>query len=245
MCRMLRSKCLFAVAALAAVLVAASCQPAPPLPPPPTVVVYGDSLTMESRIEIQRRLEATRPGWRVVVRAFGGTAQCDWHPRMADDSEALTPKVVMLAFTGNNFTKCSTSREYPGSYRVDADWAVSFWAVRGAAVVFVGTPAWVGDASGAVPDIYREVASARKVEFRSANGSFFDPETGRAAASLPCRPEERAEHGCTDGRIAVRNPDRVHLCPTDTTAAALCPVYSSGAVRYAGVFAAAFDSVAK
>ncbi|MEQ1786121.1 MAG: hypothetical protein ABL966_03640, partial [Acidimicrobiales bacterium] len=55
------------------------------------------------------------------------------------------------------------------------------------------------------------------------------------ALALPCLPGE-VECGTT-GRNAVRSDDGVHLCPG--TAPTPCPVYSSGAYRFAEAIAAA------
>ena len=65
----------------------------------PVVVVYGDSLTVQS----ESAALSTHPGLRerVVFRAAGGTAMCDWVSQAAIDRVALSPKRVVLAFTGN------------------------------------------------------------------------------------------------------------------------------------------------
>lgn len=65
----------------------------------PVVVVYGDSLTVQSEPAALSLHHGLRE--RVVFRAAGGTAMCDWVSRAALDREALHPGRVILAFTGN------------------------------------------------------------------------------------------------------------------------------------------------
>src|SRR5690606_40711329 len=69
--------------------------PPAPSPPPRQLVVYGDSLVAESRAAVQDRVRSAMPGWAVTVRAFPGTAQCDWHGDMRDDLRRLRPEVVI------------------------------------------------------------------------------------------------------------------------------------------------------
>src|ERR1700742_2762938 len=63
------------------------------------VIVYGDSLTVQS--EADARSLHKGDGERVVFRARGGTAMCDWTGRAGFDVLALHPSRVVLAFTGN------------------------------------------------------------------------------------------------------------------------------------------------
>lgn len=235
---------LFAVAALVCAAAAlASC--APPPPPPPTVLVYGDSLTVESRVLIEGKIVAAHPGWRVVVRSHGGTAQCDWHRFWESEAQQYSPKVVVFAFAGNYATPCATSRKLPDLYGADARWASTFWAQRGAELVFIGAPPYVGDAQNAVAEQYRAAAAATGVTFHSTNNLFVDPVSGVATQRLPCLPGESRRPECTAGTIQVRNPDGVHLCPTNVGADSLCPVHSAGADRYATAIATAAGSVIK
>jgi hypothetical protein len=67
--------------------------------PRPVVVVYGDSLTVQSESDV-RSLHRTS-GEHIVFRARGGTAMCDWTARARFDNAVLHPKRIVLAFTGN------------------------------------------------------------------------------------------------------------------------------------------------
>ena len=88
-------------------------RPAPsPTPAPKTarqlVVIYGDSLTVESEPALSRLVLGSSV--QVVFRAFGGTAMCDWTAQAARDRLALHPTDVVLAFTGN--TASCVSSDY-------------------------------------------------------------------------------------------------------------------------------------
>ncbi len=71
-------------------------------PAKPTILIYGDSLTVQSKDEV-RDLNAGS-GYRVVFRAEPGTAMCDFVERAAFDNVMLHPARVVLAFTGNTAT---------------------------------------------------------------------------------------------------------------------------------------------
>jgi hypothetical protein len=71
---------------------------------PPTVVVYGDSLTVQSVVAAQFLYRSVNQN--VVFRAGIGTAMCDWLNQAAEDKVALHPQRVILAFTGNTLTDC-------------------------------------------------------------------------------------------------------------------------------------------
>jgi hypothetical protein len=65
----------------------------------PLVIVYGDSLTVQS--ESDARSLHHGDGDRVIFRARGGTAMCDWTGPARFDLASLHPSRVVLAFTGN------------------------------------------------------------------------------------------------------------------------------------------------
>jgi hypothetical protein len=72
----------------------------------PTVIVYGDSLTVQSESDAVLIYKTTRQD--VIFRAGGGTALCDWLPQANADEKALHPDDVVIAFTGNTAT-CAAS----------------------------------------------------------------------------------------------------------------------------------------
>lgn len=66
------------------------------------VLIYGDSITWES----QRQLRARG----LEVKAFGGTAICDWLADMRRQAATKTVQTVYLEFVGNYFTPCVRNR---------------------------------------------------------------------------------------------------------------------------------------
>src|SRR5437763_1244956 len=61
--------------------------------PAPTVILYGDSLADEARDVFTGALDDAGVK-NVQVRAFGGTALCDWFGDMRDDLATVHPDVV-------------------------------------------------------------------------------------------------------------------------------------------------------
>jgi len=217
---------------------AVACAPPPAGFPDGTraaVVVYGDSLVSESTAEIRERLSVALPGWDVQVRAYSGSAQCDWHGRMRQDGQDR-PAVVVLAFFGNHLTPCAAPRPWPHLYTMDAHWAVRTWSsVPGTRLVFVGAPPRVGSASNPVAEAYRLVAGATGARFADS-GWLFVGADGVAGIDAGCFVDEAPVHGCEAGRIRVRSLDEVHFCANWPWP---CSGYSAGSHRYAEVIAAA------
>ncbi len=67
----------------------------------PVVVVYGDSLTVQSEAAARTLYRAAGGTDALVFRARGGTAMCDWVEQARYDRVALRPRRIVLAFTGN------------------------------------------------------------------------------------------------------------------------------------------------
>jgi len=246
----------FAVAALFAWMGA----PQPPVladvPSAPVIVVYGDSLTDESQLQIESSMTAAQPDARVVVRAHRGTAICDWFDSMRHDA-ALHADLVVLEFAGNVFTTCmvdraDSKRELIASYREDAARAVDIVrdGRRDTRIVFVATPRASTRPLTTGPNpldaAYREVASRNDgvtfdlaperalADHRSSlgNGSVFP-------AAMPCLADERGRSDCVDGRIEVRAADGIHFCPVEQGVSGPCSAYSSGVVRFGDAVASA------
>ncbi len=77
----------------------------------PVIVVYGDSLTVESEAAAQQFFHQAGKafaGERLVFHARNGTAMCDWVKQARTDLAALHPQRVVLAFTGNT-ASCAAS----------------------------------------------------------------------------------------------------------------------------------------
>jgi hypothetical protein len=231
-----------------AALVVATAVVAAVKAPKRRVIIYGDSLALEARdffaLSVQSGNEAV-----VVDRTFGGTAICDWLDRMRRDVRDLQPSAVALEFVGNNVTRCMRGRDGPltggalvEKYRDDARIATTIFAGAGVRVYWVGGPRVSGIRSIELTGI-RDVYDAEprrltfvtppldRVRYVDAGRSLL--ENGNHTTTLPCAPNEGVDEGCVDGRIPVRNPDGVHLCPVDFDRQTnRCPMYSGGAARF-------------
>jgi hypothetical protein len=231
-----------------AALVVATAVVAAVKAPKRRVIIYGDSLALEARdffaLSVQSGNEAV-----VVDRTFGGTAICDWLDRMRRDVRDLQPSAVALEFVGNNVTRCMRGRDGPltggalvEKYRDDARIATTIFAGAGVRVYWVGGPRVSGIRSielTGIRDVYdaepRRLTFATppldRVRYVDAGRSLL--ENGNHTTTLPCAPNEGVDEGCVDGRIPVRNPDGVHLCPVDFDRQTnRCPMYSGGAARF-------------
>jgi hypothetical protein len=213
-----------------------------------TLVLYGDSLALQSRGEIRRRLGALLPGWNVILQVYGGTAQCDWHDDMAVDAAAHDVDVVVIAFSGNYMTNCITgvppgSRNRVAGYEADANWAVDFWRPKGASLLFVAGPTSVGvhvdpfptnapdpERWDAIRDVYARVGTQRGVNVADEAPLFADPASQVYKTWMPCLVGE-----CVPSVEwkPVRNADHVHFCVDALVGPDGCVNYSSGVVRYA------------
>jgi hypothetical protein len=225
--------------------------------PRPVVLLYGDSLAWEAREHFVAAF-AARPDVQVETRTFGGTAICDWLDVMQADAVELAPGAVVVEFSGNALTPCMqdpngeplTDAASLDRYRSDTEQVVEIFRPIGTHLYFVGAPiprapGASGDfAGGRIDAIYEQVASAPAdaVEFVDAGAAVLD--RGRWTAHLPCLPDEPCEGGTDEAGIevnVVRAPDGNHFCPEAAQAVhgvtAACPVWSSGAYRFANAMA--------
>ena len=210
--------------------------------PSTEVVLLGDSIAQETAPYLRPRLGDTK----MVEQYFGGTAPCDWLGR---DIHADRHRIVVVSFTGNSQTPCMADgaqgqihgQALVDRYRTDLTELVGEIRADGALVVLVGQPprgpaasnGTVGDLEVAgINAIYTELANTEGVSFVDAGAALEAPD-GTFAADLPCRPDEN-ECGPA-GLNAIRSDDGVHLCPV--IGPAPCPVYSSGAFRFADAIA--------
>lgn len=203
------------------------------------VVLVGDSLAHEAYASV-RFFVAPR---RVVPKFWGGTAPCDW---LKVNLEANRSSVVVISFTGNSQTPCMSDgagghlrgAALIDRYRSDLTELVKRARASGARVLLVGQPH--RDASFAaeaevdgINAISRELAVERFVSFVDA-GAAVELD-GRYTPRLPCAPFDPM---CDpDGTVVVRG-DGVHFCPIESPSGA-CPMWSSGAVRFALAISAA------
>ena len=213
----------------------------PPPSVPPRVAFYGDSLGMEAGQDFSILAQAT--GGSAYVRAFPGTAVCDWLPNMPADAAAFHPTAVVIEFSGDDYTPCMTgdpigSPQYYAKYQAETQAAIDLFRADGAEVYLVGLP--YNESSSLnmnvanLNQLYAALAAANTgVDYVDAGQAVMA--YGAFTWTLPCLSGEP----CTGpaGTNVVRAPDGVHFCPTATVTVvdyfAECSVYSSGAFRFA------------
>ncbi len=223
----------------------------------PLVILYGDSLAWEAEDSFVEAF-AGLSGVEVLTRTYGGTAICDWLDEMHDDAARLAPGAVVLEFSGNNLTPCMqdvagrglTGDAYWARYRADTEAAIEIFGPTNTRVFLAGAPmsrvqATTGDFHGGLVNaMYAEIADQHdRTVYVDAGAAVLDH--GRWTPTLPCLPTEPCTGG-TDlldrGLNEVRAPDGGHFCPAAEEAkrgvVAACPVWSSGAYRYANAMAA-------
>lgn len=204
-----------ALVACAPVNLSSSLSSSPrPTPPPQRqgpVLMYGDSL-----------LESSAPYVRSTdqVRAFGGTALCDWVDNMAQAAVLEQPSVLVVEFVGNNVTPCMSGYDTPNEVRAkyEAD-ATELKQRVDAPILWVDPPLF---RSGSPPTAGLFESEPRFVD---AGAAVLDD--GAYTNTLSCLADERAARGCgNNGRIRVRAPDGAHFGTSASD-------YSSGARRFA------------
>lgn len=216
----------------------------------PTVVLYGDSLGVESEASFRGALEAAGIT-DVHTETFGGTALCDWFQRMRDDAPDLRPDAVVIELSGNAFTPCMrdadgaplTGEPFYTKYATYAGETLRIFAATDARVYFVGTPISRRAAEAHDPNagrlnaLYSELANLAGAQYVDAGAAVLDH--GRWTATLPCLEGE----SCAGDTVnLVRAPDGMHFCPTAGEAVqgvtGVCTVWSSGAYRFGTAMAA-------
>lgn len=213
----------------------------------PVAVLYGDSLGFEAGPYLTKALSG-RTATRVA--AVPGAALCDLLPMIADDARRHRPDIAILEFSGNNTTPCmagTNGRPLTGSalidkYATDAEQAVT--ALRGAdiPVYLVGAPRSRNSTTASqINDRYIQIADrwstrGEDVHYVDAGAAVLLAD-GSFTEGLPCLSMETADMGCTGGLIRVRADDGVHFCPTNHGPTQACPVWSSGAYRFARAMA--------
>ncbi len=209
-----------------------------------TVVFLGDSLAEQVAPYLQPLLGART----FVPQFFGGTAPCDW---VGEDLQAPAASVVVISFTGNSLTACMSDgaggflhgQALVDKYRADIGALVAQMQQAGAHALLVGQPARNGGGDDAlevtgINQVYTDLVTAGGASFVDA-GAAVEDAGGQYVMQLPCLPGE-AECG-PDGSNVIRSDDGVHFCPGPNLKP--CPVYSSGAFRFATAIAAALDAL--
>jgi hypothetical protein len=207
------------------------------------VAVFGDSLANQAAPYYRTLIHGTSVTW-LSYNSYGGTAICDWLPAMRRIAAGDHPDAVEIEFSGNAFTPCMTGAYPPSTafyakYRADAETAVRIFLSVGARVILIGAPitrSQQGSPNWETLDSeYAQIAKAdpRRVTYVDA-GAVVEGPGHRYVQTLPCLAHESCSGPVVDGvrSNVVRSPDGVHFCPI-VSGTGRCPVYSSGAFRFA------------
>ena len=223
------------------------------------IYYYGDSIAAESFPYFKKAMQ-TKVSWLAVDRSLPGSSPCDWYARLAADMRLGTPRIVMIESFGNNISRCqirngsranSESNTYWQRYQADLNSLVSR--------VPTDIPVWLSPAAAARNDLSagtshkaRMLSAMQAVARAHSNVKIVD---AGAAVELPggqyspwanCLPKEPCTNQPALGKNILHARDGLHFCPaiTNATIALLrhCPVYASGAYRFANAQADAAAS---
>lgn len=220
---------------------------------PVRVLLTGDSLSQEAGTHFADAITATGNAVVDKTLVFGGTAICDWLPRLDAKLAQFRPDVAVAEFSGNALSPCminpATGSPFAGDAYVDKYWndanaAMRIFTQYDVTVYWVEAP--VGRASRGRPlaPVYGALPSSwENARFVNSGTAVLD--RGDYVDYLPCI----ASEPCTDtdpasGQPAskVRAPDGAHFCPTGAEAVrgvtGGCSVWSSGAWRFGTAMAA-------
>ena len=108
------------------------------------VGLFGDSLAVQSEPYFNLLLQAGGKA-KVSDFAYGGTAACDWLPKMRKYARTEHPRAVVFEFIGNAFTSCMSGCSFGSSAAVSrycsaVSKAIQVFVGLGTHVFLVGTP---------------------------------------------------------------------------------------------------------
>lgn len=223
---------------------------------PTQIALFGDSLAWEAQPYYDDLAKAAGDVAH-TYDSYGGTAICDWLTRMREVEAEYHPSAVQLEFSGNNLTPCMKGYEvysaaYYAKYRADTLSAIEIFNSGGTHVFLIGAP--ITRAQQSVQDWqrlnnqYEEIAAADSAHVTYVDaGAAVELSGHKYTDTLPCLEHESCAGTIVDGvrSNVVRSADGVHFCPTeqgnDSGVIGGCPVYSSGAFRYAKAIFAALE----
>ena len=206
------------------------------------VLFFGDSLSYEAGPYLKQDFNPSTTD--DALHLFPGTALCDWLGQIDKLTRRTAPDVIVLQFIGNHLTRCiDKASSFVAQYGKDLRSAIS--QLRS-----IGVRRIVVDAGPITPiatwwlslvRTYRtDVASfhSRDIIYATGADAAVESSTGAFVTNLRCLPVEVKYHKCVAGSmIQVRANDKVHFCPVPLanvgTKVVVCPVYASGAYRFA------------
>jgi hypothetical protein len=212
---------------------------------PTRVSLFGDSLSYQSRIGFETRMERRAPG-DLSISARPGAALCDDRSAIFEDLLRRRPEVLVLEYSGNSFTPCMDdasgaplvigSAGWRDRYLDDLRAVMSVASVTDTKVLWATAPPVHHLAA---PENYpRGLASVAR-KYAATHHRLRVVDTGDALEStghsytptLPCRADERTF--CVDGRIGVRAADGLHFdCVGRVDGLGGCIGYTAGGRRF-------------
>jgi len=224
---------------------------------PKVALVYGDSLTWESWIDINADV-AIHPNLAVQVHSLGYTSPCVWTQWLPADLAKYHPSIVTVESAGNGYlagiSDCMVdatgtpladgSPGYFANYTASLSALFSEATASGARVLFLEGPPMldptrnadviqIGQIAQSLAGQYPGVTISTAPRLAVSNGGTY-------ADYMHCLKTETAAMGCTKRQIAVRTVATgwqlgLHFCPGGLPLAYpwFCSTYSSGEYRWA------------
>lgn len=224
----------------------AACNITPPSSPP-KVILYGDSLSVESAATFTNRIQQNGIA-TAVVRSLNNSAICDHFDEMENDLQTIRPFAVVLEFVGNAAPSCvANSGMSPiDKYQADAQHAIDIFRPQAVHVYLVAPPLRVTD--GGTPenpdpfrDMYFNLVVQNGIHWSDAGHSVFNSQAGLYTFHMPCSGLEHDEGHCQNGLVQVRDStDGLHFCPSGRRPLpcdANFGEYVGGAVRFGNAMA--------
>jgi hypothetical protein len=232
---MARTTVLSVVAAAAIATLLASCQPQGP-----RVLVFGDSITIESRgsgeaASIMKDYAVDWAGVKYMTAPCNGLAIAR--------TISYVPDIVVINYAGNkgsfqdNCMKGESGQALADRYRRDVQALIDRYRNGKTKIVIVGAPARKRSLAegNLIFTTLKSLAGASNNQVAFFDGGrFITPDrtlTTRAATCLPRETGAKCGTSQDPRKNYIRDVDHEHLCPTGGTLNGTCGMYSSGAVR--------------
>ena len=222
------------------------------------VLAYGDSLLNETRETVSGAFGATSD-IEIEITAQPLAALCDMTGWLQRDLAVSRPALVVLETRGVDSSVCMRtasgafiargSPEYYAKFESDATRFFREARAAGVPVLVVADPPEKAPSEIAVQT--RLTSILHSLASTSTGSVVSDIARDALGGStwtktMPCLAAERARPECEgSGRIVVRGPNGVNLCPSVPTFGATCATYSSGAIRYASAVVTAIKGATK
>ena len=222
--------------------------------PTPRVILYGDSLSVESSKYVRAALSRGQ-AVEFSSRAVSGSAPCDWLDRAVTDASE-GPDAVIIETFGNNVSACQLDRSgkrapsetlpYWNQYRDDLHRLAQLFPSP-TKVFITAAPAAYNDRSAHASHKHRMLiamlAAAQGLDnVKVINAGRAVELHGQYARVLACRRNEHCSNRPRFGYTYVRARDGLHFCPAilHATVAELehCSTRASGAWRFGNAQAA-------